>query len=144
MAEAQANTRIAGHASATEQKPGPLQLSGLDLGRARASRGPAMPEERAYAILLTQNVENRQHTTNFACRRGSWESAGCVFLCLNRGLRIVDGTAVSLATRGFLSIVETTLQVAHLSLQFRQLALFFFFPQVPDRLVVRIGENRVQ
>ena len=59
MAEARANTWIAGHASAMEQKPDHFSFQDwtwVERGP-QPSRGPATPDERAYAILLTQNIE---------------------------------------------------------------------------------------
>ena len=56
---AQANAWIAGHAGAMEQKPGHFSFQDWTLVERgpRPSRGPATPDERAYAILLTANVE---------------------------------------------------------------------------------------
>ena len=59
MAEARANTWIAEHPQAAQQKPGHFSYQGwayVERGPL-PSRGPATPEERAYAILLTQKVE---------------------------------------------------------------------------------------
>lgn len=59
MGDAQANTWIAGHPSAMEQKPGHFTFQDWTLVERGpgSSRGPATPEERAYAILLTQHTE---------------------------------------------------------------------------------------
>jgi len=59
MAEARANAWIAGHASAMEQKPGHFSFQEWTLVERgpQPSREPATPEERAYAILLTQRIE---------------------------------------------------------------------------------------
>ena len=68
---------------------------------------PELGETRA-AIQMTRNSSHSLLMT--------FEVLPFKFLWRNRGLRIVDGTAVSLATGGFLRIFETTLQVAHLGL----------------------------
>lgn len=59
MAEAQANTWIAGHDRAMQQKPGEFEFQDwtwVERGP-QPSRGPSTAEERAYAILLTQHIE---------------------------------------------------------------------------------------
>ena len=59
MAEERANAWIAGHASAMEQEPGHFSFQDwtwVERGP-QPSREPATPEERAYAILLTQKIE---------------------------------------------------------------------------------------
>jgi TPR repeat protein len=59
MAESRVNTWIAGHDGAMEQKPGQFHYQDwtwVERGP-QPSRGPSTPEERAYAILLTRNLE---------------------------------------------------------------------------------------
>jgi uncharacterized protein len=77
MAEARANTWIAGHASAMEQKPGHFVYQDWTLVERgpRPSRGPATPEERSYAILLTGNIEKDPLSLDASAARawlGKW------------------------------------------------------------------------
>jgi uncharacterized protein len=59
MAESRANTWVVEHADAMEQKPGRYVYQEWTLveSEPRPLRGSSTPEERAYAILLTRNLE---------------------------------------------------------------------------------------
>jgi len=77
MAEARVNTWVAGHANAMEQKPGRFvyhDSTWVERGP-RPSRGPSTPEERAYAILLTRNLEQDPLSLDASAARawlGTW------------------------------------------------------------------------
>ena len=77
MAEARVNTWVAGHASAMEQKPGQFSFQDwtyVERGPG-SSRGPSTPEERAYAILLTRNLEKDPLSLDASAARawlGAW------------------------------------------------------------------------
>ena len=77
MAESKVRVWVAGHADAMEQKPGRFSFQEwayVERGP-RPSRGPSTPEERAYAIELTRNLEKDPRSLDASAARawlGTW------------------------------------------------------------------------
>jgi TPR repeat protein len=77
MAEGRVNTWVVEHPDAMEQKPGHFGYQDWTLVERgpRPSRGPSTPEERAYAILLTRNLEKDPLSLDASAARawlGTW------------------------------------------------------------------------